>query len=191
VGLDPGRQLVGDCRRRGLCVIEGTFEDLAARDALFAVDAVVIWNTFDQLADPRTTLALAAVSLPPGGVLALRVPHGACFAQLFERWRSAQDSDLQRLWEACLAWNNLFSFPYLFGYGLESLLRLVMPYGFELANVHGDVLPPLAGEATADWARTEEQFIKSLQLRWMQAPDPGHAPHADAPWLDVYWTKRG
>src|SRR5262245_11674543 len=58
VGLDPGRQLARDCRRRGLRVIEGTFEELAARDELFAVDCLAIWNTFDQLADPSTTLAL-------------------------------------------------------------------------------------------------------------------------------------
>jgi SAM-dependent methyltransferase len=191
VGLDPGRQLVRACRRRGLRVIEGTFEDLAARDALFSVDCIAIWNTFDQLADPRTTLALAAVSLRPGGILALRVPHGACFAQLLARWRSAHAPDLRRLWEGCLAWNNLFSFPYLFGYGLESLLRLVTPFGFELASVQGDLLPPLAGEATAEWARAEEQCIKSLQRRWIQAQGPGRAAHADAPWLDVYWTRRG
>lgn len=191
VGLDPGRQLVRACRRRGLCVIEGTFEDVAARDALFAVDCIAIWNTFDQLADPRTTLALAAVSLRPGGILALRLPHGAYFAQLLARWRAAHDADVRRLWECCLAWNNLFSFPYLFGYGLESLRRLVTPFGFELTSVVGDVLPPLAGEATADWARAEEQCIKSLQQRWLLAPAREDAPHVLAPWLDVYWRKLG
>ena len=96
IGLDPGRQLVGECRRRGLRVIEGTFEDLAARDELFAVDCLAIWNTFDQLADPRTTLDLAAVTLRAGGILALRVPHGLCFERLLGQWRSATDADERR-----------------------------------------------------------------------------------------------
>jgi SAM-dependent methyltransferase len=189
IGLDPGHQLVGECRRRGLQVIEGTFEDLAERDELFAVDCLAIWNTFDQLADPRTTLDLAAVTLHEGGILALRVPHGLCFERLLAQWRSASDPDEQLLWEACLAWNNLFSFPYLFGYTLESLRRLVTPFGFELVSARGDLLPPTECRALAGWACEEERFVRSLQLRWIE-DDYGVDPQlAHAPWLDVYWRK--
>jgi hypothetical protein len=189
VGVDPGRQLVGECRRRGLRVIEGTFEELAARDELFAVDCLAIWNTFDQLAEPRTTLGLAAVTLRPGGILALRVPHGLCFERLLAKWRSAADADGALLWEACLAWNNLFSFPYLFGHMLESLRRLVTPFGFELVSAHGDLLPPTAGRDLAPWAYEEEKCVRSMQLRWMEGEDRAGSQLAHAPWLDVYWKR--
>lgn len=189
IGLDPGRQMVRECRRRGLRVIEGTFEDLAARDELFAVDCLAIWNTFDQLADPRTTLDLAAVTVRNGGILALRVPHGLCFERLLTQWRSATDFEERLLWEACLAWNNLFSFPYLFGHTLESLRRLVTPFGFELVSARGDQLPPTECCDLAGWACEEEEFIRSLQRRWMEE-EGGVDPHlAHAPWLDVYWKR--
>jgi hypothetical protein len=189
IGLDPGRQMVSECRSRGLRVIEGTFEDLAERDELFAIDCLAIWNTFDQLADPRTTLDLAAVTLRKGGVLALRVPHGLCFERLLAQWRSATDPDERLLWEACLAWNNLFTFPYLFGHTLESLRRLVTPFGFEFVSAHGDLLPPTACRSLAGWACEEEQFVRSLQRRWME-DDEGVDPQLTlAPWLDVYWRR--
>jgi SAM-dependent methyltransferase len=190
VGLDPGRQLARDCRQRGLRVIEGTFEDLAARDELFAVDCLAIWNTFDQLADPSTTLALAAVTVRPGGILAIRVPHGLCFERLFESWRSAADTAERRLWEACLAWNNLFSFPYLFGHTLESLRRLIAPYGFERVSARGDLLPPTACQALTPEACQEEKQVRDLMQRRIEDDDdhPG-SELAHAPWLDVYWRR--
>jgi SAM-dependent methyltransferase len=191
VGLDPGRQLARECRRRGLRVIEGTFEDLAERDELFAVDCLAIWNTFDQLADPRMTLSLAAVTLRPGGILALRVPHGLCYQRLLIRYRSASDPDWRRLWEACLAWNNLLSFPYLYGHTLESLRRLVEPFGFEPVSAHGDLLPATECRSLAKWACQEEELVRTLQRRWIAQEDRPGSSFADAPWLDVYWRKAG
>ena len=189
VGLDPGRQLAQDCRRRGLRVIEGTFEDLAARDELFAVDCLAIWNTFDQLADPSTTLALAAATVRPGGILAIRVPHGLCFERMLQSWRSAADTAERQLWEACLAWNNLFSFPYLFGHTLESLRRLIAPYGFEPVSVRGDLLPPIPCRDLTGWACHEERQVRDLLQRWIEDDDHPGSELAHAPWLDTYWRR--
>jgi SAM-dependent methyltransferase len=189
IGLDPGRQLAGWSRERGLRVYECTLDEFAAQHGALTVDCLAIWNTFDQLAEPRTVLALAARFLTPGGILAIRVPHGVAYRALLAR-RNAASRMSRRFWEGCLAWNNLLGFPHLFGYGLASLDRLVGPFGFERVAAHGDVLDVLSGRATASWARAEEQFIKQSQqaaIR-LQRRNP-HSNLSAAPWLDTYWRK--
>jgi SAM-dependent methyltransferase len=187
IGVDPGRQLAAWCRERGRRVYAGTLEEFAAQHAVPAVDCLAIWNTFEQLPDPRPTLALAARFLGRGGLLAIRVPHGACFRALLAR-REAASPLTRGFWTQCLAWNNLLSFPHLYGYGLPSLDRLVTPFGFERIAAQGDVLVTLAGRATAAWARAEEQAIKRAQLAWIRGGSVAGTLVA-APWLDVYWRR--
>jgi SAM-dependent methyltransferase len=189
LGVDPNRQLGESCRTRGLAVFEGTLEELASREAAASADALVIWNTFDQLADPAPVLAASARLLRPGGVLALRVPHGLAFRGLHAMWDRARGPG-RRFLEACLAWNNLLSFPYLHGYGLASLERVVPRHGFRRTLVRGDVLGTLVGRASRGFARSEERAVKQLQLAWiaLQARDPA-SPLPAAPWLDVYYRR--
>jgi SAM-dependent methyltransferase len=191
VGVDPNRQLADSCRSRDLRVVEGTLEDYAGGEAGHRVDAVTIWNTFDQLADPLQVLATAARLLRPDGILALRVPHGVAFRSLHARWENARGAT-KRFLDACLAWNNLLSFPYLHGYGLASLDAIVPPHGFRRVLARGDVLATLAGRATRGFARKEERAMKRLQLSWIavQARDPASLLSA-APWLDVYFRRVG
>jgi SAM-dependent methyltransferase len=191
VGVDPNPQLVESCRARGLHVVEGTLAAYARDRAGTDTDVVAIWNTFDQLADPRPELEIAARLLRPGGLLAIRVPNGVSFRALHglrDRARGAA----RGFFEACLAWNNLLSFPYLHGYGLASLDRLVPRYGFDRARVRGDVLGPLVGAASRSFARSEEAAVKRLQRAWiaLQARDPA-SPLPAAPWLDVYYRRVG
>jgi SAM-dependent methyltransferase len=190
LGVDPGRQVAERCRMRGLRVVEATLEDFAARGGAAPCDCVAIWNTFDQLPEPRRALEAAARLLRPGGILALRVPHGLHYRRL--RGGLADPSRARRyVSEARLAWNNLLSFPYLHGYGADTLDRLATGFGFERALVRGDVLCRLSGRSTAAWARLEEALVK----RWQRAAiaregaDPG-AGWAASPWLDVYYRRR-
>jgi SAM-dependent methyltransferase len=189
-GIDPGRQVTAACKARGLDVRACTLEEFDAVNVRSAVDCIAIWNTFDQLADPRPALDFARRWLRPGGVLALRVPHGLYYARSIRRWRGAAGGPRARFAEACLAWNNLLGFPYLYGYGIESLDRAVHPFGFVRAAAQGDVLCALAGRATADWARREERACKQLQRAWI-ALDARRARRrlAAAPWLDVYYRR--
>jgi SAM-dependent methyltransferase len=189
VGVDPNRQLGESCRSRGLRVFEGTLEDFASHEAGSCTDALTIWNTFDQLADPMDVLASAAELLRPDGILVLRVPHGVAFRALHARLERAR-GPARRFLEACLAWNNLLSFPYLHGYGLASLDAMVPPHGFRRVLVRGDVLATLAGRATRGFARSEERGVKRLQRAWiaLQARDPASLLGA-APWLDVYYRR--
>jgi SAM-dependent methyltransferase len=189
VGVDPNRQLGESCRARGLRVFQGTLEDFARYESSTPTDAVAIWNTFDQLADPSEVLATAARLVRPGGILALRVPHGVAFRALHARLERAR-GPARRFLEACLAWNNLLSFPYLHGFGLVSLDAIVPRHGFRRAFVRGDVLGTLAGRATRGFARSEERGVKRLQLAWiaLEARDRASLLSA-APWLDVYYRR--
>lgn len=189
VGVDPSHQLGERCRARGLAVVETTLDAYAAEQAPGATDAVLVWNTFDQLADPAPVLAAAARLLRADGVLALRVPHGLAFRTLHAR-RARARGPARRFWDACLAWNNLLSFPYLHGYGVASLERIVTPFGFRRVARRGDVLTALAGRATRGFARAEERAVKQLQRQWIahQARAPGSALPA-APWLEVYYRR--
>jgi SAM-dependent methyltransferase len=188
-GIDPGRQVTAACRVRGLDVRACTLEEFDAANVRAPVDCIAIWNTFDQLADARPALDFARRWLRPGGVLALRVPHGVYYARSLRRLRAA-GGPRGRYAETCLAWNNLLGFPYLYGYGLASLDRATRPFGLTRIAAQGDVLCALAGRATADWARREERACKQLQRAWIavDARRP-RSRLATAPWLDVYYRR--
>lgn len=186
VGIDPSEQLAAHCRARGLRVVESTLEDLVSEGTGEGYDCVAIWNTFDQLPEPKPTLEAAARVLRPGGILVLRVPHGRYYQALREKARS-------RSWlarypsEAQLAWNNLLSFPYLHGYDVDTLDRLATPFGFVRVLAQGDVLCRLAGRSTARWARAEEWLVKRWQRRVLVRE--ASAERIVAPWLDVYYRR--
>src|SRR5690606_34091424 len=189
VGVDPSHQLGERCRARGLAVAETTLDAYAAGQPPGATDAVVVWNTFDQLVEPAPVLAAAARLLRPGGVLALRVPHGLAFRGLHAR-RARARGPVRRFHDACLAWNNLLSFPYLHGYGAASLERIVPPFGFRRVALRGDVLGALAGRATRGFARAEERAVKQLQRQWIaHQARSGDAALPAAPWIEVYYRR--
>jgi SAM-dependent methyltransferase len=188
VGVDPGEEVVSFCRARDLTVHEGTIEELTL--PLGTTDIVAVWNTFDQIADPQPTLAAAARLLRPGGILALRVPHGRFFADAAVRMRR-DGAIARRLRSLTLAWNNLIGFPYLHGYTVGTLDRALAAHGFERLHVVPDTLLPLADVDTRRWALLEERAVKALcRMRWNRHVD-GPARWAAAPWLDLYYRRPG
>lgn len=168
-GLDVNAGVNAFTRSLGFIVHEG---DLETASIPRAFDAVVIWNCFDQLFDPRGALAAARRLLRPGGVVAIRVPNGAFYARL-----AGGAGPLAR---AVLAHNNLLGFPYRFGFTPESIVRLLADQGFEARALFGDVLVPTADEFTRPWARLEERLLKGA-LRFL-----AHRSLRWAPWFEVY-----
>lgn len=173
-GLDVNAGVNAFTRSLGFVVHEG---DLETASIPRTFDAVVIWNCFDQLFDPRGALAAARRLLRPGGVIAIRVPNGAFYARL-----AGGAGSLAR---AVLAHNNLLGFPYRFGFTPESIVRLLEEQGFTAHATFGDVLVPTADEFTRRWARLEERILKAAlraiahrSLRW-------------APWFEVYVRTAG
>jgi hypothetical protein len=90
---------------------------------------------------------------------------------------------------AAMSWNNLPAFPYLHGYSVATLDRLLGEHGFERAGFEGDVLTRLSDDRTKVWAMREEQVLK---VAWrMLARVAATAGRPDAyPWIDVYYRKR-
>jgi 2-polyprenyl-3-methyl-5-hydroxy-6-metoxy-1,4-benzoquinol methylase len=132
-------------------------------------DAVVLWNCFDQLPDPHEALARVTAMLNPAGLVALRIPNGACYAALRGR------GGLSRL---LLAWNNLASFPYRHGFTSASLAQLLEHHGYAIVQQHADTLVPISSAYTRGWARREEQLVKRAMKALL--------PQRLAPWLEVY-----
>ena len=169
-GLDVNPHMNSFARSLGFHVHEGDLERFRP-DRSF--DVVAIWNTFDQLPDPRSAILGAARLLRVGGTLAIRVPNGAAY----DRWRGRLDSRWRALAIWILAYNNLLTFPYRFGFSPRSLTMLLVELGFEVERVIGDVLVPTADEWTRPWAALEERALKRLTRRSM-------------PWFEIYATRK-
>jgi SAM-dependent methyltransferase len=180
-GLDVSPAVNDFTRSLGFAVHDGDFANYRARRSY---DVVAIWNTFDQLGDPRAAAEAAWRILRPNGILALRVPNGGLYARLRSDLESK--SRFRRIFaRSTLAQNNLLSFPYRFGFTPGALGRLVRSVGFRVAGVEGDVLPRLADEWTRPWARAEELVFKHL-LRSHARQDP-----STAPWFELYARRIG
>jgi SAM-dependent methyltransferase len=188
VGVDPGEEVVGFCRAKGLDVVRGSVEDDQLANG--AADCVAVWNTFDQLPQPQETLIAIRRLLRPGGLLVIRVPNGALFRRAAVWLR--QGPKAMRPWlSAALAWNNLLAFPYLHGYSLASLDRLLASHSFERVAFQPDVLTRLADARTKRWAALEEKMLKGacrLAVRLDRSGSPRGAEIA--PWFDAYYRMR-
>lgn len=173
-GLDVNDDVNAFVRAKGFRVTTGALDDDFAPKRLY--DAVAIWNTFDQLPDPREAATRARALLAPGGVLALRVPNGAFYA----RFRPKLDGPAAPIARALLAHNNLLTFPYRHGFTVKSLSRLLADTGFRITRVVGDTLVPIADEWTLGWAAREERALKRA-LRVL-----AKAGAEAAPWVEVF-----
>jgi SAM-dependent methyltransferase len=145
-GVDPGDEVAAFCRARGLPVFHGTLEQAELQPDSF--DAVLVWNTFDQLPDPRPTLEAALLLLRDGGVLTIRIPNGACFAWAMGLLAGSRRALRTPLYTA-LAWNNLLTFPYIYGYSARTVAAVTASYGFRHAPAAG----PSPGVGPAGSAR--------------------------------------
>jgi len=169
-GVDINPVVNSFVRSLGFAVHDGELTDAGET----RVDAITIWNTFDQLADPRAVLAAAAKRLRPGGLLALRVPNGGYFARALRRSANGERTRL--------AQNNLLAFPYRWGFTPASLAALIGQFGFRLERAVGDVLVPTSDGWTRWWARVEERATKAVLRRRV------HNRADDAPWFEMYST---
>ena len=178
VGIDPGEEVTAFCAQRGLNVQRTTLEHARLRPRSF--DAVAVWNTFDQLPDPRAAIDRMQQALRVGGVLAIRVPNGEAYA----RRASALHGRARRIVCAVMGWNNLLGFPYLHGYSPSTLTHLVEGYGLELLEVRADTLPRMGDDQTRLWARMEERLVKGAQ-RGVYRMAPRRV--LGSPWFDSYY----
>jgi SAM-dependent methyltransferase len=175
-GVDVNARANQFTRALGFEVHDGPIESL---DPDRRTDVVAIWNCLDQLADPPSAIRASRRHLTAGGLLALRVPNGACYAA----FRPLLDSPLSFVARGWLAQNNLLGFPYRFGFTPSSATRLVEQLGFEVVRIVGDVLVPIADEWTRPWAAIEERALKRVGqvAAWLSPRDKPLAP-----WFELY-----
>jgi hypothetical protein len=178
-GVDVNAAASAYARSLGLRVTVTTIEALAADSTVekrFA--AIAFWNCFDQLADPRGATLAARKMLAPHGTLALRVPNGDFYARLRPLLATAAAPAAQLL----LAHNNLLTFPYRFGFTPSSITRLLDQFDFQVTQIVGDVLVPIADRWTRRWATAEERIVKALLKPLARA----NGRLRLAPWIEVY-----
>jgi len=179
-GVDVNARTNAFTRSLGFLVHDGAIESL---DPDRGADVVAIWNCLDQLADPASAVRAARSHLASGGMLAVRVPNGACYAA----FRPLLQSPLGAIAREWLAQNNLLGFPYRFGFTPTALTRLLERNGMRVEQVVGDVLVPIADRWTKRWAALEERLVKRIIATGARI-SRGDKPLA--PWIEVYARAR-
>ena len=174
IGVDINPAVNTFARSLGFDVHDGQIGDVPVRP----FDGIAIWNTFDQLEDPRAVVVAARARLKSGGLLAIRVPNGAFYKRWSRRLRGRGNVVARSL----LAHNTLLTFPYRWGFTRQSLSALLRQSGLETVDVVGDVLVPTADSWTRRWARAEERMVKRI-LKTVS-----HSNGDAAPWFEVYAT---
>jgi SAM-dependent methyltransferase len=178
-GLDVNERAAAFACRMGFRVTVGELDDITGR----RFDVVAIWNTFEQLPDPRAAAVTARRLLNPGGMLALRVPNGEAYATI----RRALHGALGPVARAVLAHNNLLGFPYRHGFAAPSLARLLTDAGFGDVRLHGDALVPVGDRWTRRWARVEERVVKTVLRGTARSSRLGRRY---SPWIEAYARAR-
>jgi len=160
-GVDIGTHPTRFSRALGFDARCLRFEDANFERA--SLDAVFIWNCFEQLADPGRLLVEVRRVLRPFGILVIRVPD----ADFYVQGREAMRTDRTAL--ARLAYNELLGWGFRFGFDLAALRRLAEHHQFALDRVlHRPVIRPLR-TAMHSWAQAEESaLIAEGASAWME-----------------------
>lgn len=165
VGLDIGTETTAFARRQGATVKRLALEDYSPR--LGRLDAVFIWNCFEQLENPRQCLAATRRLLVRHGLVVVRVPNGEFYRGQVSRGMTSLQS---------LGYNNLLGFPYLNGYTPTSLRRLLRSMGFE----------PVAGFAANLLTPPYPEMNRSLRDEWRNVQNEAeHRGQTGSPWIEM------
>lgn len=189
-GLDVGTDTSHFSRAKGYPTRRESLHD--ARFDAESFDGVFIWNTFEQIDDPRALLAEVRRVLRPRGALVLRTPNALFYAicEAFldlHRPRAVDEHDATVI---ALGHANLLGFPHLYGFSAESLDRLVEPHGFsQAAHVSSRHIPPTRHRLTAA-ARMEEERASESVTRLETAFGAMAGGAIAGPWFEVTYRAK-
>ncbi|NUN22222.1 MAG: class I SAM-dependent methyltransferase [Candidatus Jettenia caeni] len=127
-GVDPSSGTLYHAKKKGLNVIETSFDDSSFPDNFF--DVVTAFYVLEHLPDPLSTAKKIFEMLKPGGVIVIRVPHTTPIV----RFLSVFTID-----------NNLYDAPYhLYDFSPMTITVLLKKAGFSLIQVMpgSPTLPP-------------------------------------------------
>ncbi|HZH97871.1 MAG TPA: methyltransferase domain-containing protein [Fimbriimonadaceae bacterium] len=185
LGVDIGEETASFCKSKGLHVIRGDFLNI---DLETGWDAITIWNTFDQLPQPKEVLDRCRFLLRSGGLLVLRVPNGS-FKQICAETQKVSKERRRRRIMRAEVYGNMLTFPYLAGYTPRSLSHLLQTHHFSCERVLPDNIVRLTSADAPEWVWEEEQRVKRAITRacGLLHERTGSVTH---PWFDL-WARRG
>jgi SAM-dependent methyltransferase len=185
-GVDPGKDTSRFARSKGLTVHVATLE--TCRFAPAAFDAIFIWNCFEQIDDPKPTLAECRRILKQGGMLTVRTPDGL-FYTICEKLLCAPDvkPEAKDFLLRAMGYNNLLGFPYLYGYSRATLERLISPHGFHLGGVLSSELITFPLPENPGWVEQEEREISSELRMLANSVLRDRAGTSTGPWVEAWF----
>ena len=147
-----------------------------------SLDAIFIWNCFEQLDDPSAALRAARSLLKPNGLLVIRVPNFG----YYESFRNlTKPKPLRSRALGSLAYNNLLGFPYLAGYTPQLLNSLVGRHSFEpLAGFDSTLITTPFPDLTSKIRR--ELAIVNQPYRNAKVRNPFAL---SGPWIEVAYRR--
>jgi SAM-dependent methyltransferase len=174
IGLDVGADMSSFARANGFRVRREMVEDtrLAAR----SFDAVFLWNCFEQLSCPASTLDAIYRLLRPGGLAVLRIPNARFYLEMRSRNGAA------------LAWNNLLGFPYLYGYREEHVNQIANDHGFEFVRGFDSELITMPFPDLNEKAR-KRQCAGSRKVGQWSLRATCRAGALTGPWIEMAYRK--
>lgn len=180
LGIDIGEDTAHFSASRGYPTRHASLEECAFDDASF--DGVFIWNTFEQIDDPRALLREVHRILAPQGIVVIRTPNALFYL-------AAASLGVDGPIALALGYNNLLGFPHLYGFGTSSLDALLRGHGFAPMSHRGDTLiPPMRTRINAT-ARQEASAINDALRRLDAAFTMLGERTIAAPWLEATYVK--
>jgi 2-polyprenyl-3-methyl-5-hydroxy-6-metoxy-1,4-benzoquinol methylase len=188
-GVDVGKDTSQFARSKGFTV-HGK-EVTECRFAEHSFDAVFIWNCFEQIPDPRPTLAECRRILKPEGLLTIRTPNGLFYA-ICQELLAEQDlrSGAAEFLTEAMGYNNLLGFPYLYGYSAATLERLLEQFGFQSAGMLNSELITLPLPESPDWVEQHERAISNEIRMLTRSVLADREGVLTGPWIEV-WFRSG
>jgi SAM-dependent methyltransferase len=183
VGLDVGADTSRFVKSKGLPVHRSIVEDCPFRDGSF--DAIFVWNCFEQIQNPATTLVAIHRALKRHGMLLIRVPNAVFYRALRSQLKTAEEDGFVL---QALAYNNLLGFPYLYGYTAVLLNRLITECGFEYLRGFNSELVTTPFPDRSERISREQNAISTAVGRWTFATTL-EAGEFTGPWVEMLYRK--
>jgi 2-polyprenyl-3-methyl-5-hydroxy-6-metoxy-1,4-benzoquinol methylase len=182
-GLDVGRDTSEFVRGHGFSVFRQTAEDSSHHSDSF--DGAFIWNCFEQLTEPASTLLAVHKLLKRHGLLVIRVPN-VMFYRTLSRELEAEEDDSFVM--RAMAYNNLLGFPYLHGYTADSLNQLVTSWGFEFVRGFNSELVTMPFADITRRIEEEQTGISRGVAEWSSATTQEHDT-LTGPWIELVYRR--
>ncbi len=187
-GVDIGKDTAAYLTGRGYRIHHCAIQDCGLDPESF--EAVFIWNCFEQIEDPHTTLVECRRVLKRGGALLLRTPNARYFEACEQFLGSQSDPAFADPIVAALGYDNLLAFPYLYGYDSKTLAQVAAKHGFEAECVVDTELIILPFPELPAWMVAERRAIATAVRALQPVREAEAGGYSIAPWIEILFRSR-